>query len=77
MAMAEELKKIAEGDDLKAQVINQARQLEGSVRNTGTHACGVIITPVILPITFLFLHPKMPIYWLPNLIIVWLRAREC
>jgi DNA polymerase-3 subunit alpha len=30
---------------LQAQVIQQARKLEGSVRNTGIHACGVIITP--------------------------------
>jgi DNA polymerase-3 subunit alpha len=42
---ANELKKIAEGNDLQAQVINQARNIEGSVRNTGIHACGVIITP--------------------------------
>jgi DNA polymerase-3 subunit alpha len=41
----EELRKIAEGNDLAAQTIIQARALEGSVRNTGTHACGVIITP--------------------------------
>ncbi|MDX1720158.1 MAG: DNA polymerase III subunit alpha, partial [Salegentibacter mishustinae] len=34
-----------EGDDLEAQTVNQARILEGSVRNTGIHACGVIITP--------------------------------
>ncbi|MFA5297461.1 MAG: DNA polymerase III subunit alpha [Lutibacter sp.] len=40
-----ELRRIAAGDDLAAQTINQARALEGSVRNTGTHACGVIITP--------------------------------
>ena len=40
-----ELKRIAEGKDLSAQVVNQARNLEGSVRNTGIHACGVIITP--------------------------------
>jgi len=40
-----ELKKIAEGNSLESQTINQARALEGSVRNTGTHACGVIITP--------------------------------
>ena len=33
------------GDDLRAQVLQQAVVLEGSVRNTGTHACGVIITP--------------------------------
>lgn len=41
----QELKKIAEGKDLMAQVVQQARNLEGSVRNTGIHACGVIITP--------------------------------
>jgi DNA polymerase-3 subunit alpha len=40
-----QLKKLAEGTDLIAQVIKQATKLEGSVRNTGTHACGVIITP--------------------------------
>ncbi|WP_340200790.1 DNA polymerase III subunit alpha [Ascidiimonas sp. W6] len=40
-----ELKNLAEGSDLEAQTINQARILEGSVRNTGIHACGVIITP--------------------------------
>jgi len=40
-----ELRRIAEGDDLDAQTINQACALEGSVRNTGIHACGVIITP--------------------------------
>jgi DNA polymerase-3 subunit alpha len=40
-----QLLNIADGDDLEAETINQARKLEGSVRNTGTHACGVIITP--------------------------------
>ena len=43
--MVMELRRIADGDDLEAQTINQARALEGSVRNTGIHACGVIITP--------------------------------
>ena len=42
---ANELKKLSKGVDLQAKVINQAIQLEGSVRNTGIHACGVIITP--------------------------------
>ncbi len=42
---ANELKNLAEGEDLEAQTINQARVIEGSVRNTGIHACGVIITP--------------------------------
>lgn len=41
----QELKRIAQGTDLEAQTINQARALEGSVRNIGTHACGIIITP--------------------------------
>ena len=45
IGMAEELIKISEGNDLSAETINQARILEGSVRNTGIHACGVIITP--------------------------------
>ncbi len=40
-----ELLKLSEGDDLEAQTIKQARILEGSLRNTGIHACGVIITP--------------------------------
>jgi DNA polymerase-3 subunit alpha len=40
-----ELSEIKKGTDLKAQVIKQAIVLEGSLRNTGTHACGVIITP--------------------------------
>ena len=41
----EQLKEIAKGDDLEAQTLTQAQILEGSLRNTGTHACGVIITP--------------------------------
>src|SRR5690554_3490558 len=40
-----ELIQIAKNDDLEAQTINQAQVLEGSMRNTGIHACGVIITP--------------------------------
>ena len=40
-----ELFNISEGDNLEAETINLARSLEGSVRNTGIHACGVIITP--------------------------------
>ncbi|AUC13965.1 DNA polymerase III subunit alpha [Tenacibaculum sp. SZ-18] len=40
-----ELKAIAQGTGLEASTINQAVVLEGSVRNTGIHACGVIITP--------------------------------
>lgn len=40
-----ELLNISEGDDLEGQTVNMARVLEGSLRNTGIHACGVIITP--------------------------------
>jgi DNA polymerase III subunit alpha len=42
---SKELSEIKNGTDLKAQVLKQAIILEGSLRNTGTHACGVIITP--------------------------------
>lgn len=40
-----ELLNLSEGSDLEAETIKQARILEGSLRNTGIHACGVIITP--------------------------------
>lgn len=39
------LKSLADGAGLEAETIKQARVLEGSMRNTGIHACGVIITP--------------------------------
>jgi len=37
--------KISEGEGLKADVINQAKTLEGSLRNLARHACGIIIAP--------------------------------
>jgi len=40
-----ELIAISKRDSSEAETVNQARILEGSVRNTGIHACGVIITP--------------------------------
>ena len=40
-----ELINLSEGDDLEGRMLRQAKQLEGSLRNTGIHACGVIITP--------------------------------
>ncbi|MEP1094779.1 MAG: DNA polymerase III subunit alpha [Cyclobacteriaceae bacterium] len=40
-----ELEDLKKGKDLPSQVLNQAIILEGSLRNTGIHACGVIITP--------------------------------
>ncbi|MCS5663909.1 MAG: DNA polymerase III subunit alpha, partial [Flavobacteriales bacterium] len=45
MQMAAQLKSIAKGSDLSADTLNQAIAIEGSVRNIGIHACGVIITP--------------------------------
>ena len=41
----QELISLADGTDLTSQTIGQAKILEGSIRNTGIHACGVIITP--------------------------------
>jgi DNA polymerase-3 subunit alpha len=40
-----ELKALAGAQNLSAETILQAQILEGSLRNTGIHACGVIITP--------------------------------
>jgi DNA polymerase-3 subunit alpha len=39
------LEEISKGDSKEADVLKQARILEGSLRNTGIHACGIIITP--------------------------------
>ncbi|RZJ55233.1 MAG: DNA polymerase III subunit alpha, partial [Flavobacterium sp.] len=41
----QELKAMGLLKDLSAETIQQAQVLEGSLRNTGIHACGVIITP--------------------------------
>lgn len=35
----------SEEDTLEGEVVRQAKVIEGSIRNTGVHACGVIITP--------------------------------
>ena len=43
--LVEELRHISFGNDLASETVNKATILEGSVRNTGIHACGVIITP--------------------------------
>ena len=39
------LREIYAGTDIKAQVLKEAERLEGSVRNTGIHAAGIIIAP--------------------------------
>ena len=40
-----EIKSLAKENSISGQTIQQAMVLEGSLRNTGIHACGVIITP--------------------------------
>jgi len=40
-----ELKAIRDGNDKRAEVLQMAEKLEGSVRNSGIHAAGVIIAP--------------------------------
>lgn len=40
-----ELISLSKEGNLCAETINQAKFLEGNLRNTGIHACGVIITP--------------------------------
>ncbi|MBL7764675.1 MAG: DNA polymerase III subunit alpha [Chitinophagaceae bacterium] len=40
-----ELQKIYQGTDLKATILHEAEKLEGTVRNTGIHAAGIIIGP--------------------------------
>ena len=40
-----ELIELSKEEDLSGETIQQAQILEGNLRNTGIHACGVIITP--------------------------------
>jgi len=42
---AKKLRKVMAGNDLQAKVLQEAIVLEGSVRNTGIHAAGIIIAP--------------------------------
>ncbi|MCB9284906.1 MAG: DNA polymerase III subunit alpha [Lewinellaceae bacterium] len=42
---AYQFRQLAEGNTDIAEMIRTATKLEGSVRNTGIHACGVVITP--------------------------------
>ena len=40
-----DLSDIRKKNNLESEVLNQAEVIEGSLRNVGTHACGIIITP--------------------------------
>ncbi len=42
---AYQFRELAKGEDDTGKMIRLAKQLEGSIRNTGIHACGVVITP--------------------------------
>ncbi|HXD79658.1 MAG TPA: DNA polymerase III subunit alpha [Puia sp.] len=48
------LRDIYSGEDMRSRVLHEAERLEGSVRNTGLHAAGIIIAPddlmTILPV---------------------------
>ena len=48
------LRDIYNGEDMRSKVLHEAERLEGSVRNTGLHAAGIIIAPddlmTILPV---------------------------
>ena len=39
------LREIYNGTDIRSHVLKEAERLEGSVRNTGLHAAGIIIAP--------------------------------
>ncbi len=45
ISSAKQLIELEKTNGVQSQTVKLARKLEGSVRNTGTHACGVIITP--------------------------------
>ncbi|MEM1324300.1 MAG: DNA polymerase III subunit alpha [Bacteroidota bacterium] len=42
---AYQFRELAEQEDEIGQMIRTAKKLEGNIRNTGIHACGVVITP--------------------------------
>ncbi len=50
-----QFRKLLDTPNLQAKVLKQAAELEGCVRNIGTHACGIVITPEdiinVVPVT--------------------------
>ena len=62
--LAQEMKDILENpNDERFQVLSAAQRMEGCIRNTGIHACGVIITPEdisnLVPITIAAKDPDI------------------
>lgn len=51
----QKIREIYQSQSQESKVLQEAKKLEGSIRNTGVHACGVIITPEslteLLPVT--------------------------
>ncbi|MPR36460.1 DNA polymerase III subunit alpha [Salmonirosea aquatica] len=45
MENVKKMRAAAKGKDMAAQVLQEAQRLEGTVRNTGIHAAGIIIAP--------------------------------
>jgi len=45
LEQVKQLREILNGKDIRSQVLHEAMILEGSVRNTGIHAAGIIIAP--------------------------------
>src|SRR5882757_7528394 len=45
MENVKKIREIYRGDDIRSRVLHEAERLEGSVRNTGLHAAGIIIAP--------------------------------
>jgi DNA polymerase-3 subunit alpha len=45
LELVKKIREIYKGNNLEAEVLHQAEKLEGSVRNTGIHAAGIIIAP--------------------------------
>lgn len=45
LELVKQLKKVAEQPGLEGHTVQTARVVEGSLRNTGIHACGIVITP--------------------------------
>lgn len=45
LELIKKIREIYKGNNLEAEVLHQAEKLEGSVRNTGIHAAGIIIAP--------------------------------
>ncbi len=48
LELVKKIREIYNGNDLRSQILHEAEILEGSVRNTGIHAAGIIIAPTDL-----------------------------